>query len=47
MLSERALLIVKYDFIALRAVDVTRVPLGDPDRVVVGEITYPPTSITP
>ncbi|KAF0298466.1 TPRG1-like protein [Amphibalanus amphitrite] len=47
LLSERALLIIKYDFIALQAVAVTRVPLNAPDRIVIGEITYPPTSITP
>ena len=47
LLADRALLIIKYDFIALRAVDVTRVPLNTPDRIVIGEITYPAASITP
>ncbi|XP_037085905.1 tumor protein p63-regulated gene 1-like protein [Pollicipes pollicipes] len=47
LLTERALLVIKYDFISLQAVEVTRVRLNTPDRVTIGELTYPHASITP
>ncbi|XP_046587319.1 tumor protein p63-regulated gene 1-like protein isoform X3 [Neodiprion lecontei] len=47
LLTQNALFSVKYDFISLKALEFSRVPLSEIDTVVNGELVYPPTSLVP
>ncbi|KAK4302340.1 hypothetical protein Pmani_025558 [Petrolisthes manimaculis] len=47
ILCEMTLLVIKYDFIALRSVDITRIALTDLQNLQIGELTYPSHSLVP
>ncbi|XP_066989328.1 tumor protein p63-regulated gene 1-like protein isoform X1 [Macrobrachium rosenbergii] len=47
VLCELSLLVIKYDFIALRYVDYTRIYLNSLEHLQVGELTYPSHSLVP
>lgn len=47
LLTTNSLLVIKFDFIALKPMDVRRTPLQQVDTVVVGELVYPPASLVP
>ncbi|KAF4525864.1 hypothetical protein B566_EDAN015967 [Ephemera danica] len=47
LLSSRVLIIVKYDFIALKRLDHRKIPLTLIDTLVIGELIYPPGSLVP
>lgn len=46
-LTENSLLVVKFDFIALKPLEVRRTPLKEIDTLVVGDLVYPPASLVP
>lgn len=47
LLTTDELIIVKYDFIALKMLDSKRVPLNIIDTVINGDLVYPSGSIVP
>lgn len=47
LLTEKSLLIIKYDFINLRLVEYKRLSLALFDRVAIGELKYPDGSFIP
>lgn len=47
LLTSKYVITVKYDFIALRTQDVRKVPLERIDTLVIGELSYPPSSLIP
>ncbi|KAG0715077.1 Tumor protein p63-regulated 1-like protein [Chionoecetes opilio] len=47
VLCERTLLVIKYDFIALRSLESTRINLTSLQNLQIGELTYPSHSLVP
>ncbi|XP_069683381.1 tumor protein p63-regulated gene 1-like protein isoform X1 [Periplaneta americana] len=47
LLTSNSLFTVKYDFIALKQLDVRRVPLDRVDTLVIGDLIYPTGSLVP
>lgn len=47
VLTSKCVITVKYDFIALRTQDIRKVPLERIDTLVIGELSYPPSSLIP
>ncbi|XP_026276695.1 tumor protein p63-regulated gene 1-like protein isoform X2 [Frankliniella occidentalis] len=47
LLTTNSLLVIKFDFIALKPLEVRRTPLLQIDTIVVGELVYPPASLVP
>lgn len=47
LLTKTALYTIKYDFISLKTLEYSRVPLSEIDTVVNGELVYPPKSLVP
>ncbi|KAK7081079.1 Tumor protein p63-regulated protein 1-like [Halocaridina rubra] len=47
ILCELSLMVVKYDFIALRYIDFTRIYLNTLENLQIGELTYPSHSLVP
>ncbi|XP_045485978.1 tumor protein p63-regulated gene 1-like protein isoform X2 [Pieris rapae] len=47
LLTSRLVMIIKYDFIAMKQMDFRKTYLDDLDTVVIGELVYPPSSLVP
>ncbi|XP_077290784.1 tumor protein p63-regulated gene 1-like protein isoform X1 [Arctopsyche grandis] len=47
ILTTMAIIIVKYDFIAMKKKEFKRIPLGEVDTMVIGLLVYPPLSVVP
>ncbi|XP_046680098.1 tumor protein p63-regulated gene 1-like protein isoform X2 [Homalodisca vitripennis] len=47
VLTSKCVLTIKYDFIAMRTLDVRRVPTEQIDTLVIGELEYPVHSLIP
>ncbi|KAK3909380.1 Tumor protein p63-regulated gene 1-like protein [Frankliniella fusca] len=47
LLTTNSLLVIKFDFIALKPLEVRRTPLQQFDTIVVGDLVYPPASLVP
>ncbi|KAL1138152.1 hypothetical protein AAG570_009844 [Ranatra chinensis] len=47
LLTSKSLLVVKYDFIALKELDHKKVPLDIIDSVIIGDLSYPSSSLIP
>lgn len=47
ILTEKYLYTIKYDFIALKQLDQRKTALEDIDTVIIGELSYPSTSLIP
>lgn len=47
ILTTMAIIIVKYDFIAMKKKEFKRIPLGEVDTMVIGLLIYPPLSVVP
>ncbi|XP_034248801.1 tumor protein p63-regulated gene 1-like protein isoform X1 [Thrips palmi] len=47
LLTNKSLLVIKFDFIALKPLEVRRTLLEQIDTLVVGDLAYPPASLVP
>ncbi|XP_047512745.1 tumor protein p63-regulated gene 1-like protein isoform X3 [Pieris napi] len=47
LITSRLVMIIKYDFIAMKQMDFRKTYLDDLDTVVIGELVYPPSSLVP
>lgn len=47
LLTNKSLLVIKFDFIALRPLEVRRTLLEQIDTLVLGDLVYPPASLVP
>ncbi|ENN81610.1 hypothetical protein D910_06399 [Dendroctonus ponderosae] len=47
LLTPRVLLVVKYDFIALKRLSYKKLPLEDIEAIIIGDLTYPNGSLIP
>ncbi|KAL1498285.1 hypothetical protein ABEB36_009106 [Hypothenemus hampei] len=47
LLTPRVLLVVKYDFIALKRLSYKKLPLEDIEAIIIGDLTYPSGSLIP
>uniref|UniRef100_A0A1B6CGL3 HSac2 domain-containing protein n=1 Tax=Clastoptera arizonana TaxID=38151 RepID=A0A1B6CGL3_9HEMI len=47
LLSSNYVITVKYDLIALKTLEVRRVPLEKIDTIIIGDLAYPPNSLIP
>jgi hypothetical protein len=47
VLTTKYILTIKYDFIALKTLDVKRTSLDQIDTLIIGELEYPPHSLIP
>lgn len=47
LLSLNTLVVVKYDFIALKRLEYKKVPLECIDTIMIGELVYPSASLVP
>lgn len=47
LLTRRSFLVIKFDFIALKPIEVRRTSLEMIDTIVVGDLVYPPASLVP
>lgn len=47
ILTNKSVISVKYDFIALKQLEYRRIPLDTLDNIVLGELVYPSASLVP
>lgn len=47
LLTPKTLIIVKYDFIALKRLEYKKLPFDVIDTIIVGDLVYPPGSLAP